>query len=255
MNPTETARQCAEELAKQFGGFEYPNSLLHQLATIIQRHIDAYTAELKAENESLKKALESESKGTLIVEVHRLKKALEKAQEEINWQKFVTDKAKHPELEYGVWKARESWSADKQFVAWACDHGYGFISTGNLHAIYNAAVEKANGYWMCELLKTRTDQQQLRAQLTLSQERERELVAAFHHNHVSDNQSDVCKSCGLDLRDSIHNRADKAKAALKGSEHCHAGSDGECHWGDCPQLRDGEPNKSGRHCPLDDREA
>ena len=32
---------------------------------------------------------------------------------------------------------------------------------------------------------------------------------------------------------------------------CHAGSDGDCSWSDCPQLRDGEPVKSGRHCPLD----
>lgn len=33
---------------------------------------------------------------------------------------------------------------------------------------------------------------------------------------------------------------------------CHSGQDGECTWKHCPQLRDGEPEKSGRHCPLDD---
>lgn len=32
---------------------------------------------------------------------------------------------------------------------------------------------------------------------------------------------------------------------------CHAGRDGECHWRRCPQLRDNEPNATGRHCPLD----
>ena len=32
---------------------------------------------------------------------------------------------------------------------------------------------------------------------------------------------------------------------------CRAGSDGDCEWKDCPQLADGEPHKSGRHCPLD----
>ena len=32
---------------------------------------------------------------------------------------------------------------------------------------------------------------------------------------------------------------------------CHADRDGECVWSKCPQLRDGEPVKSGRHCPLD----
>ena len=32
---------------------------------------------------------------------------------------------------------------------------------------------------------------------------------------------------------------------------CHANRDGDCTWADCPQLRDGEPQKSGRHCPVD----
>jgi hypothetical protein len=32
---------------------------------------------------------------------------------------------------------------------------------------------------------------------------------------------------------------------------CHADGDGHCAWEYCPQLRDNEPAKSGRHCPLD----
>lgn len=32
---------------------------------------------------------------------------------------------------------------------------------------------------------------------------------------------------------------------------CHAQSDGDCEWKDCPQLRDKEPESTGRHCPLD----
>lgn len=32
---------------------------------------------------------------------------------------------------------------------------------------------------------------------------------------------------------------------------CHAGKDGDCYWKECPQLRDKEPETSGRHCPLD----
>jgi len=35
------------------------------------------------------------------------------------------------------------------------------------------------------------------------------------------------------------------------TSECHAGSDGDCSWSGCPQPRDGEPVKSGRHCPLD----
>jgi hypothetical protein len=38
-----------------------------------------------------------------------------------------------------------------------------------------------------------------------------------------------------------------------GGESCHAHRDGECLWERCPQIRDGEPKASGRHCPLDDR--
>lgn len=34
-------------------------------------------------------------------------------------------------------------------------------------------------------------------------------------------------------------------------EFCHADSDGDCEWSECPQLRDGEPKATGRHCPLD----
>jgi len=32
---------------------------------------------------------------------------------------------------------------------------------------------------------------------------------------------------------------------------CKAQKDGECFWGECPQAKDGEPIRSGRHCPLD----
>ncbi|WP_242540132.1 hypothetical protein [Trinickia mobilis] len=34
---------------------------------------------------------------------------------------------------------------------------------------------------------------------------------------------------------------------------CAAHPDGDCTHAKCPQLRDGEPEKSGRHCPLDTR--
>lgn len=32
---------------------------------------------------------------------------------------------------------------------------------------------------------------------------------------------------------------------------CHADHDSECTYEECPQLKDGEPEKSGRHCPFD----
>lgn len=37
-------------------------------------------------------------------------------------------------------------------------------------------------------------------------------------------------------------------------KYCQAGMDGDCFWKKCPQIRDGEPETSGRHCPLDTRE-
>jgi hypothetical protein len=39
-----------------------------------------------------------------------------------------------------------------------------------------------------------------------------------------------------------------------GDDCCHAQRDGDCIWGQCPQIRDGEPERSGRHCPLDWRD-
>lgn len=35
---------------------------------------------------------------------------------------------------------------------------------------------------------------------------------------------------------------------------CMADRDGDCSWEGCPQLRDGEPANSGRHCPRDKRD-
>lgn len=49
----------------------------------------------------------------------------------------------------------------------------------------------------------------------------------------------------------ISHRAEQA-APEDATARCHAArSDGECFWQHCPQERDGEPEKSGRHCPYD----
>lgn len=42
-----------------------------------------------------------------------------------------------------------------------------------------------------------------------------------------------------------------APTSSAGGARCHAARDGECSWGACPQLRDGEPKATGRHCPID----
>jgi hypothetical protein len=47
--------------------------------------------------------------------------------------------------------------------------------------------------------------------------------------------------------------ARRPKASAAQLTRCAAGRDGECGHAQCPQLRDGEPAKSHRHCPLDVR--
>ncbi len=46
----------------------------------------------------------------------------------------------------------------------------------------------------------------------------------------------------------------KLQAHLDTLTVCRAGRDGDCVWKKCPQHQDGEPVKSGRHCPLDTRD-
>lgn len=42
-----------------------------------------------------------------------------------------------------------------------------------------------------------------------------------------------------------------AQKPKKVPQYCHGGRDGECNWKRCPQIRDNEPETTGRHCPLD----
>lgn len=42
-----------------------------------------------------------------------------------------------------------------------------------------------------------------------------------------------------------------APPPVVGVDPCHSDRDGDCSWCNCPQNRDGEPHKTGRHCPLD----
>ena len=78
-------------------------------------------------------------------------------------------------------------------------------------------------------------------------------------------QTTACQACGDDaqhyvgpeLTDHPGNYCDTcapgARLANKVRDltRCAAGRDGDCTHAQCPQLRDGEPHKSSRHCPLD----
>ncbi|HEU6454004.1 MAG TPA: hypothetical protein VN201_00915 [Roseateles sp.] len=58
-----------------------------------------------------------------------------------------------------------------------------------------------------------------------------------------------------DLRRAIVSAAAAMASATPNALHkltgCAAGKDGDCTHSQCPQLRDGEPKATGRHCPLD----
>lgn len=65
----------------------------------------------------------------------------------------------------------------------------------------------------------------------------------------------VCQPCHERRRSQPQTVSDmrlKASMRLVGElKRCAAGMDGECCHELCPQIRDGEPKRSGRHCPLD----
>lgn len=68
----------------------------------------------------------------------------------------------------------------------------------------------------------------------------------------------LCVDAGVDPYDTQVRRAPApvpppaktAPTASKPLTSCHAARDGDCTHAQCPQLRDNEPKKSGRPCPL-----
>lgn len=63
-----------------------------------------------------------------------------------------------------------------------------------------------------------------------------------------------CDIAGMHHDDDCPNHPDnlgRPDAPPPEVKHCQAGQDGDCDWKDCPQTRDGEPGRTGRHCPLD----
>jgi hypothetical protein len=50
--------------------------------------------------------------------------------------------------------------------------------------------------------------------------------------------------------DEVTSYLETLKAQEKPLTSCKAGRDGDCNHEQCPQARDGEPNATGRTCPL-----
>lgn len=61
------------------------------------------------------------------------------------------------------------------------------------------------------------------------------------------------KACGMDRPGELDFTEGEVRAlrSVIAMISCHGERDGECCWEHCPQLRDNEPQTSGRHCPLD----
>jgi len=49
----------------------------------------------------------------------------------------------------------------------------------------------------------------------------------------------------------LNGNIDKPVLVVPALTNCKGHRDGDCFDKRCPQLIDGEPEKSGRHCPLD----
>jgi hypothetical protein len=64
---------------------------------------------------------------------------------------------------------------------------------------------------------------------------------------------------GLTLRelgeDAVPERLTPFRKQRAAEGHCMSNREGDCSWAECPQLRDGEPERSGQHCPRDVRDA
>lgn len=75
---------------------------------------------------------------------------------------------------------------------------------------------------------------------------------------ITDGDKFTCVACDAPLvvqirvpESDVEQRDEAERAGARQWLGCHSDHDGECSWASCPQLRDGEPVKSGRHCPLD----
>ena len=61
---------------------------------------------------------------------------------------------------------------------------------------------------------------------------------------------DVLLSYGLSRGNIVRIRSERI--SVPKTDRCHSDRDGDCNWDQCPQTIDGEPEKTGRSCPLFD---
>jgi hypothetical protein len=93
----------------------------------------------------------------------------------------------------------------------------------------------------------------LSAEIARIEDADRRVAEAPKHSETTDMLLGVIKNT---CRPEVYDKALKSLAEDYEREGlgnaaagCYAAKDGECSWADCPQNRDGEPAKTGRHCP------
>lgn len=89
-----------------------------------------------------------------------------------------------------------------------------------------------------------------RALWTKEEEKKTCLVCGIDHNDKAAKRSGKCPIEEAEKDSPAEELIEKEHGQQAVNPHCHSASDGECFWKGCPQLREGEPHKTGRHCPL-----
>jgi hypothetical protein len=93
----------------------------------------------------------------------------------------------------------------------------------------------------------------LSAEIARIEDADRRVAEAPKHSETTDMLLGVIKNtCGPEVYDkALKSLAEDYEREGLGNAAagCYAAKDGECSWADCPQNRDGEPAKTGRHCP------
>lgn len=77
-----------------------------------------------------------------------------------------------------------------------------------------------------------------------------QVVSSGPHNFPLLQWRSADVSLGTEIGTKLYLHPRGVKGTLK---RCAADRDGDCLASECPQVRDGEPAKTGRHCPLDNR--
>lgn len=78
--------------------------------------------------------------------------------------------------------------------------------------------------------------------------------ASVEHHKVVNVVCKVCRGQAFPVEVLVISQTNESAGApllpRRNYGNCMAGEDGDCDHKDCPQLRDGEPAKTGRSCPL-----